>query len=199
MAALPTISATNFPADAGASVSDDTDLEAVADQRRLDGAAHATVSNPLFLKGRFQIAQGFPNGNPLISPIINSTDIVRVDASGHVATTQYAVTYTPDTTNEGTGDEVELKFVVRQGSTQYLDFVNNEAAFADLSDGTHKFPLSGFHANNHKIINVSYTANADAATACDAVRTAVQNHSVLNAMIKTSGTTTAVLTARHPG
>lgn len=200
LAALPTISATNFPADGSADASTDPHLEAVADQRRLDGAAHATVSNPLFLKGRFQIAQGFPNGNPLITPIINSTDIVRVDASGHVATTQYAVTYTPGTNEKVASNDVQFRFVVRQGSTQYLDFVNNEAAFADLSDGTHRFPLSGFHANNHKLITISISTGGGTATnVCDALRSAIQNHGVLNAMIKTSGTSTAILTARHPG
>ena len=199
LAALPAISATNFPDDTAASIGDATDLEAVADQRRLDGAAHETVANPLFLKSRFQIAQGFSSGNPLVSPIISASDIVRVDASGHTATTQYAVTYTPDTGAEGDGDELELKFVIRQGSTQYLDFVNNEAAFADLSDGTHRFPLSGFHNNNHKIINISCKASSTATLTCDNVRAAVKNHGVLNAMIKTSGTATAILTARHPG
>lgn len=200
LAALPAISATNFPDDGAAAVGDATDLEAVADQRRLDGAAHATVSNPLFLKGRFQIAQGFPNGNPLISPIINSTDIVRVTAAGHVATTQYAVTYTPNTNEKVADNDVQFRFVVRQGSTQYLDFVNNEAAFADLSDGTHRFPLSGFHANNHKLITISINTGGGSATnVCDALRTAIQEHGVLNAMIKCTGTATAILTARHPG
>ena len=177
-----------------------TQFDTEAEGASAASAALTTVANPIMLKNNIQVVQSFGSGsNPMATPIINTADIARITCSGHVGTTQYAVTYTPDTTNEGTGDEVELKFVVRQGSTQYLDFVNNEAAFADLSDGTHRFPLSGFHANNHKIINVSYTANADAATACDALRTAVQNHGVLNAMIKTSGSTTAVLTARHPG
>lgn len=159
----------------------------------------STISGGLFLQDRIQVVQGFSSGNPLASPIINSGDIARIVAEGHTDTTQYAVTYTPDTTNEGSGDELELKFVVRQGSTQYLDFVNNEAAFADLSDGTHRFPLSGFHNNNHKLINISCKAGADATATCNNVRAAVKEHGVLNAMIKTSGTTTAVLTARHPG
>lgn len=160
----------------------------------------STISGGLFLQDRIQVVQGFSSGNPLASPIINSGDIARIVAEGHTDTTQYAVTYTPQAEEKVANEELEFKFVIRQGSTQYLDFVNNEAAFADLSDGTHRFPLSGFHNNNHKIINVSISAGAGAAAdVCDALRAAVKEHAVLNAMIKTSGTGTAILTARHPG
>ena len=177
----------------------------IADTDDDDGSSTAvsptlTMAGGNFLKERIQVVQGFGSGNPIASPIISTSNIIRVDASGHNATVQYAITYTPGTAEKVANEELEFKFVIRQGSTQYLDFVNNEAGFADLSDGTHRFPLSGFHNNNHKIINVSISAGGGSdQNVCDALRTAVQNHSVLNAMIKTSGTSTAVLTARHPG
>ena len=175
----------------------DTEAEGASDA----SAALTTVANPIMLKNKIQVVQSFGTGsNPMASPIINTADIARITCSGHVATTQYAVTYTPGTNEKVASNEVQFRFVVRQGSTQYLDFVNNEAAFADLSDGTHRFPLSGFHANTHKLITISInTGGGSAANVCDALRAAIQNHGVLNAMIKTSGSSTAVLTARHPG
>lgn len=177
----------------------------IADTDSADNAAASvsptlTMSGGNFLKERIQVVQGFGSGNPIASPIISTSNIIRVDASGHDVTVPYKIIYTPGTNEKVASNELEFKFVVRQGSTSYLDFVNNEAAFADLIDGTHRFPLSGFHNNNHKIINISIvTGGGSDQNVCDALRTAIQNHGVLNAMIKTSGSTTAVLQARHPG
>ena len=172
----------------------DTDAEAGDDTTGL-----TTIANPIALKRAFQVVQGYGAQNPIATPIIGADKLVKVTASGHVATTQYAVTYTPDATNEGSGDEIELKIVVRQTTTDYLNYLHDELAFADLSGDNYHFPLSGFHNNNHKIINISFTAGADATATCNNLRTVIANNGVLNAMIKATGTTTAVLTARHPG
>ena len=157
-----------------------------------------TVTNPVMLKQSVQVVQGYGANNPIASPIIDTRNIVLL-ASGYTATTQYAVTYTPDTSNDGTGHEIQLKFVIKTSPSDYLNFVNGETAFSDLGgDGFH-FPLGAHNTTNHKIINISFDGNNDAATMAGNVRTAVQNHSVLNALIKCSGTTTAILTARHAG
>ena len=160
-----------------------------------------TIANPLMLKTSLQVVQGYGGSNPIASPIIDTRNIVRVTCAGYVATTQYAVTYTPDTTNEGANDEVQLKFVIRTSPSDYLNYVNGEAAFADLGGNNFNFPLGAHNTTNHKIINISFTATGTDTTTCDAVRTAVQNHSVLNALISVNaaGSGTAVLTARHAG
>ena len=158
-----------------------------------------TLSHGYMLKKSLQVVQGYGGSNPIASPIIDTRNITRIAVAGYVNTTQYAVTYTPDTTNEGADDEVQLKFVIRTSPSDYLNYVNGETAFADLGGDNFHFPLGAHNTTNHKIINISFTATGAAGTTCDAVRTAVQNHSVLNALIKTSGTTTAVLTARHAG
>jgi len=158
-----------------------------------------TLSHGYMLKKSLQVVQGYGGSNPIASPIIDTRNITRISCSGYVNTTQYAVTYTPDTTNEGDGDEIELKIVVRVSPSDYLNFVNGETAFSDLGGDNFHFPLGAHNTTNHKIINVSFTAGSSDTNTCNALRTAIQNHSVLNGLIKATGTTTAVLTARHAG
>ena len=151
-------------------------------------------------KRAFQVVQGYGSQNPIATPIIGADKLVKVTASGHVATTQYAVTYDPDATASPTsGDELEFKIVVRQPTSDYLSYLHDELAFADLGGDNFHFPLSGFHNNNHKVINISFSAGANDTATCNNLRSVIQDNGVLNAMIKTSGTATAVLTARHPG
>ncbi len=173
------------------------DTDAEADDSTTD---LTTIANPIALKRAFQVVQGYGAQNPIATPIIGADKLVKVTASGHVATTQYAVTYDPNNTAALTaGHEMEFKIVVRQTTTDYLNYLHDELAFADLSGENYHFPLSGFHNNNHKIINISFTVGASDTATCNNLRSVIQENGVLNAMIKCSGTDTAVLTARHPG
>jgi hypothetical protein len=174
------------------------DVEAGTDT---DTGDITTLSHGYMLKKSLQVVQGYGGNNPIASPIIDTRNITRIACAGYVNTTQYAVTYTPDTTNEGDGDEVQLKFVIRTSPSDYLNFVNGETAFADLGGNGFQFPLGAHNTTNHKIINISFTGTGTDTTTCDNVRTAIQNHSVLNALISlnAAGSGTAVMTARHAG
>lgn len=91
-----------------------------------------------------------------------------------------------------------MKIVVKQDASSYINFVNNEQVIADVSGGNFHFPLAAFHANNHKVINISSSGTTDNG-AGEAV-TAIQNHGVLNALLTASQTSgTLTLSPRHAG
>lgn len=173
----------------------DTDAEA-------DDSATAltTIANPLMLKQEIQIVQGFPSGNPLTTPIINTRDITRIHAAQHVGTTKHQQTVAFAAGDAG--DEIQLRFIIRAAHTGYLDYVNNETAFSDLTGEGYHFPLGVFNTTNHKIINFSFTATAsgsdNGAAACV---TAIENNPTLNALfnVAVANTDDVTFDARHAG
>ena len=161
--------------------------------------AASITKRVLPLKQAFQVAQGFPSGNPLATPIISADKLVSVRCQAYEATTRHAVRISP-ADGGNSGDEMQLKFVIKQHPTSYLGYVNGEASIFDLSGGNYDFPLSGFHANNHKLITIGYTAGASDDASIDAIKAAVEGNSVLNAMMSvTDNGSTVDLDARHPG
>lgn len=155
-----------------------------------------TIAKPVMLKSRIQIAQGYGSGNPIASPIIDTSKITRIKVDEYTATTRQVATVV-----YAAGDsahEVQLKIVVKQDASSYINFVNNEQVIADVSGGNFHFPLGAFHANNHKVINISSSGSTDNG-AGEAV-TAIQNHGVLNALVSASQTSgTLSLSPRHAG
>ena len=167
--------------------SDDTDATALA---------LTTVAKPIMLKSRIQVAQGYGSGNPIATPIIDTSKITRIKVDAYAATTRQGVTVVY--ASDDSGNEVQLKIVVKQDASSYINFVNNEQVIADVSGGNFHFPLAAFHANNHKVINISSSGTTDNG-AGEAV-TAIQNHGVLNALLTASQTSgTLTLSPRHAG
>lgn len=163
-----------------------------------DATAQAltTLGKPIMLKNRIQIAQGYGSGNPIATPIIDTSKITRIKVDEYTATTRQVATvaYAAD----DSANEVQLKIVVKQDASSYINFVNNEQVIADVSGGNFHFPLGAFHANNHKVINISSSGTTDNG-AGEAV-TAIQNHGVLNALVTASQTSgTLSLSPRHAG
>ena len=167
-----------------------------------DGTAASptlTSKQVLPLKQALQVVQGFPSGNPIATPIISADKLVSVRCQDYDETDPHIIRISP-ADGGNSGDEMQLKFVIKQHPTSYLGYVNGEANIFDLSGGGYDFPLSGFHANNHKLISIGYTAGATDDDSIDAIKAAVQGNSVLNAMMTvTDNGATVDLTARHPG
>ena len=176
----------------------------IADTDSADNAA-ASVSPQLTsmratpLKQAFQVAQGFPSGNPLATPIIDASKLVAIRCQAYEETDLHTIRISPaDGTHNG--DEMQLKFVIKQHPTSYLGYVNGESHIFDMSGGNYDFPLSGFHANNHKLITIGYTASSTDDLSIDAIKAAVEGNTVLNAMMSvTDNGSTVDLIARHPG
>jgi hypothetical protein len=173
----------------------DTDAEAGDDTTGL-----TTIANPIMLKRSLQVVQGFTSGNPIATPIINTRDVVRVTAEGYVASTKHQQTVTFAAGDAG--DEVQLRFVVRTAHTGYLDYVNGETAFSDLTGEGYHFPLGVFNTTNHKVINFSFTAtNSGSDNGAAACVTAIEGNETLNAMfnVAVANTNTVTFDARHAG
>jgi hypothetical protein len=154
------------------------------------------IANPLMLKRSIQVVQGFTSGNPIATPIIETNKIVRVTAAHYEASTQHAGTVTFAAGDSG--DQVQIKFIIRKQPTGYLDFVHNENIIADLSGGGYAFPLTGFNTTNHKAINITASGTTD--NGAGEMVTAIQNNSTLNAMFSVSQSSGVLtVTARHAG
>ena len=158
----------------------------------------STISGGLMLKDRIQVVQGYGAANPIASPIIHTSDIVRITGAHFEASVGHTIRYTPDNTNENTGDELNLKFIIRMAPTGYLDYVNGEDTIADLSGGNFQFPLGQFNATNHKAINLTVTAGASASATGTAVAAAIAANDTLNKLfVCTDNSGTVDIKARH--
>lgn len=173
-----------------------TDLEDGTDATSGDVV---TIANGYMLKNKIQIVQGYGSGNPIATPIINSSDIVRVTAAHYEASTRHEVKITPNAGDIGS-DVLNLKIIVRKQPTGYLDYVHNEAVIADLSGASKQFPLHVFNTTNHKVINISVDAGAAVENTVDNIITAISGNATLDAMFTTNDDTTHVdIVARHAG
>ena len=173
----------------------------IADTDGSSPSATLTSKRVSPLKQAFQVTQGFPSGNPLASPMIDTTKLVSIKCQGYEETNVNIVRVTPADGTHNT-DEMQLKFVIKQHPTSYLGYVNGEANIFDFSGGGFDFPLSGFHANNHKLITIGYTAGSSVSASTTAIEAAVKNNTVLNAMINCNPDSSGAyidFEARHPG
>jgi len=154
-----------------------TDLEDGTDATSGDVV---TIANGYMLKNKIQVVQGYGSGNPIATPIINTSDIVRVTAARYEASTRHEVKITPNAGDIGS-DVLNLKIIVRKQPTGYLDYVHNEAVIADLS-------------------GASVDAGAAVENTVDNIITAISGNATLDAMFTTNDDTTHVdIVARHAG
>jgi hypothetical protein len=161
----------------------------------VDGTSIATA---IPLIKRFQVSQGYGSGNPIASPMITADKLVRVVHTAHETFSKHKWTFTPST-NVANGEEAELKFIIRSTPTHYGNYASPTNAIVDLSNEGKIFPLGGFNTTNHKAINISFVGGADATATCNALRTAIANSPILDALFVTSGTATCIIEARHAG
>ena len=177
----------------------------IADTDDDDGSSTAvsptlTMSGGLMLKDKIQIVQGYGSANPIASPIIHTSDIVRVTCAHYEASARHEVRVTPAGTDIGS-DEMNLKIIVRKQPTGYLDYVNGEDTIADLSGGNFQFPLGTYNTTNHKVFNIGFSAGANVAGTVDNLITALTGNDLMNKMFTTTdeGATGADILARHAG
>jgi len=157
-----------------------------------------TMAGGNMLKNKIQVVQGYGAANPIASPIIHTSDIVRITAAHYEASVGHTIRYTPDNTNENTGDEMNFKFIIRMAPTGYLNYVNGENVIADLSGGNFQFPLGNFNTTNHKAVNLTITAGASANATATAVKDAIEADDKLNKIfVCTDNTGTVDIKARH--
>ena len=175
----------------------------IADTDSADDAAASvsptvTMAGGNMLKNKMQVVQGYGAANPIASPIIHTSDIVRITAAHYEVSVGHTIRYTPDNTNENTDDELNLKFVIRMAPTGYLNYVNGETTISDLSGAGFQFPLGKFDNTHHKSINLTVIAGASASATGTAVAAAVAANDTLNKMfVCTDNSGTVDIKARH--
>jgi len=166
--------------------------------------AEATFANPAWLYTDLQFAQGTSN-NPIASPIINTRNIRSIKYNKHVVSTMDK--WTLDCGAQAAKD-ITLKIVIRTTPTAQLNFYDpNGSGLIDLSGAGFDFPLSAFNNTHHKVITVQSTpsdserATDNESTLYDALKAKVENHRLLNKLVKTTdnGDSGLVIEARHAG
>lgn len=159
-----------------------------------DGAALTT-------KKRIQITQTMPSGNCIASPIIDVKNIKRINFEPWtVVAPKVAVQTVTWAAAPNAAKAVMVRIAIRTYPTIYNDFANPTNAYSDLSGGGYTFPLLGNFSAGRMIFNIEVPAGTYTTTTIgDAIRTAIADNDVLNAVFVTSGTSTLVLTARHYG
>ena len=161
----------------------------------VDTVATATAI-PYFKQ--FQIVQGFPSSNPIASPIISAQNLVRVKCDPYADSTQHEVRITPAAADNS--DPLNIKVIIRNTPTDYINYVNNASNFSDLSGGGYDFPLGQYNTTNHKVINLAVTGGANEEGTCDNVVAAIQGNTTWNALFEVDDNVTSFdLKARHVG
>jgi len=112
------------------------------------------LQSPLWMVAAFQIVQRAVTGNVIASPIINSGDVKRISYTNHLTTVPE---YTTVDIAAGTitGDELNLKIVVRTSPTDYQNFVEPGNAINDITGGGKTCPMAITNATNHKVFNIT--------------------------------------------
>lgn len=163
-----------------------------------------TVANPVWLFNRLQFVQGTA-GNPIATPIINTTNIKRIKYDPYVVSAGHKVVITPDSTFTATDvNTVTIKVILRNTPTDQLNFYDpNGTGLVDISGAAVKknFPLGAFNTTNHKVISVEFNCTTKA-TFCSAGKTAIDGHALLADLLTATDTGTGTsldLQARHAG
>jgi len=171
----------------------DTDAEADDSTTGL-----TTIATPIMLKRSFQVVQGFPSSNPIASPIISAQNMVRVKCDPQADSTRHEVRITPAAADNS--DPLNIKVIIRNTPTDYINYVNNASNFSDLSGGGYDFPLGQYNTTNHKVINLAVTGGANEEGTCDNVVAAIQGNTTWNALFEVDDNVTSFdLKARHVG
>lgn len=181
---------------AGVDVTDEVAAAAATDEVTDD---LTTVAHPLWLYKQLQFVQGTAN-NPIATPIINTRDIRRIVSEPYAAAAGQIHTLS-DNTIVATKDRT-FRFVIRNKPTAYLDFYDaDNTGYVDLSGDKKQFPLGAGNNTNHHSISVEVLASeyTDFNTCMDKLADRVQEHKLLNNLIKVSGSNEEVFTVRHVG
>lgn len=130
-----------------------------------DASDTLDLVSPLWLVKDFQIVQRAVTGNFIASPIINSSQVKRVAYYAHQDPT--LETSTIDiAASTITGDDIEVKFVVRTAPVDYQNFSDPGSAFNDLTGNGVACPIVITNNTNHKVYTlVSTSADRLATTA----------------------------------
>ena len=155
-------------------------------------AGDLTLVSPLWTIRDFQIVQRAVTGNFIASPIINKSYVKRIDYKANVATT--AEFNTLDIAASAiTGDEVQVKFVVRTAPVDYLNFAEPGNAINDLTGEGKVCPIAINNNTHHKVFTlVSLAADRLTTTAAadnelglyDDILAKINAHSVLKDLLK---------------
>lgn len=164
-----------------------------------EGAADLiTKAHPNWLYSRLQFVQG-AKGQNIATPLIDTRLIRSVRFDPFEQTVGHKVTL--GGTAAGT-DDVTVKFVIRTTPLAQLNFHDPDGTgYIDIDGDGKDFPLGAFNTTNHKAISVEIVAAdySNLNTLCDKLADAVQAHSLLNNIIKVSGSNEEIYSARHAG
>tara|TARA_R110002012_G_scaffold88063_1_gene217284 strand:+ start:2080 stop:3204 length:1125 start_codon:yes stop_codon:yes gene_type:complete len=152
----------------------------------------STIASPIWLYHSFQIVQRAVTGNVIASPIITAGSVKRISYTNH--TPSVAEFNTLDIAASAiTGDEVQVKFVVRTAPVDYLNFAEPGNAINDITGDGKVCPLAINNNTHHKVFTlVSLPADRLAATAAaddelglyDDILAKINAHSVLKDLLK---------------
>ena len=167
-------------------------IATVAEADTSGAVAGTALVSPLWLIKDFQIVQRAVTGNWIASPMINTGNVKRISYTAHVATVPEFTTV--DIANGTiTGDELNLKVVIRTSPTDYQNFVEPGNAINDITGGGKTCPIGISNATNHKSFNItSMPADRLAETAAadtelglyDDLLTKINAHAILGDLLK---------------
>lgn len=150
---------------------------------------------------RIAIMQGTA-GRSISSPVLDTRMIRRVDHTPFDASAgcKVLVEVASGGAAPAAGRTVTFRFVIKTAPTNYLNYYPGNYDVT-LDTSSYEFPLNGFHNNNHKVIPVDILTTGTLAGDLLRVKTAVEAHPVLNAILSIGTTTTTndTFTARHIG
>lgn len=159
-------------------------------------------------KKQVQFIQTTVGANPFASPIIDVSNIVRVNYREWTSVIPALAKNTVDFGTPTSTKDVMLRIAIRTAPTAYEYFANPSAAYTDLTyagSGTaYAFPILGNFSAGRMIFNVEVPASVHAGsetTLTTAMYNAIVANKTLNAVFKAtdSGASGLVLVARHLG
>ena len=176
----------------------------IADTDDDDGATTAVTTpsvfaNPAWLYNNLQIVQG-NSGNPIASPIINTSNIKRITFDPFVATVANKIVITPNATFTGVSS-VDIKIIIKALPTDQLSFYDGDNSGYTILSGSDAIPMGVFNATNHKAISFSFDCSSTA-TFCSAGKAAGDAHDLLNKMFTFTDTGTGTsldIESKHVG
>jgi len=155
-------------------------------------AGDLNLVSPLWIVKDFQIVQRTITGNFIASPIINSSQVKRVAYYNHVDVTLESTTL-DIAASTITGDDIEVKFVVRTAPVDYQNFSDPGSAFNDLTGDGKVCPISITTNTNHKVYTLVSTPAARLATTAaaddelglyDDILAKINDHAILADLLK---------------
>lgn len=157
------------------------------------GESLTTLGQALMLKPQFQLVQGMPaGGNPIASPIINASQVQKIDYITHVPSTSGTAAINMSGKTAGVGDRISFRFLVKfDGDVSVYD--------AQINGTSNKLGLGHY---NNRVIPFEYElATATLDTEGASLATEINNSVIGNfaTAAYNTGTDTITLTANSEG